>query len=566
MSLKKPLDMRDQTHLFKRDGTYYFRARIPADLLPHFSPKREIVTSLRTKDKTEAKRLVSAMALRVQQEWETIRRLAAAGPRTSITEGEIQQLVALMVESRLSLDEDGRLQGLSDEAYQETDAILGDLEGRDRAAIARGDFSDRGETMGLSSIALPAGDWLQAHGFALPSDSPDLRRFLMEFAKGSRRASEMIRQRQQGEPIDTPKAAPWAPVEAPSGVPVVAKGKHKLSEALVPWQAFKKPSTGSVEIYTAGVGVFEERFPDLHAETITKADVKAFVSKRMEEGKSPKTIEKEHGVIRALLTFAVEEGWREDNPAARVMLPKDTGGRKRRGYKPEELAALFKTGVFTKGDRPIAGKGAAAFWLPLLAVFTGARREELAQLATDRVRVEMGVPYLALDPLDDSGNLKTDESRRAVPLHRELIRLGFLEFVEDCRRAGGGHLFPLLKPNKRGQYAAKFGDWWGRYVRDKAGVADPMIAPMHSFRHAVITDLRQQRIREDEERQLLGHADRNGRSAQVDSHDGYGEHLVPTLAEVVNLISHRGLDLSGVQPYVSRFNKPGGCAAACGEP
>ena len=34
------------------------------------------------------------------------------------------------------------------------------------------------------------------------------------------------------------------------------------------------------------------------------------------------------------------------------------------------------------------------------------------------------------------------------------------------------------------------------------------------------------------------------------------EALGPTLAEVINLISHRGLDLSGVKPYVSRAVPP----------
>ena len=34
---------------------------------------------------------------------------------------------------------------------------------------------------------------------------------------------------------------------------------------------------------------------------------------------------------------------------------------------------IFNTPVFTKGERPEGGQGNAAFWLPLLALFTGAR-------------------------------------------------------------------------------------------------------------------------------------------------------------------------------------------------
>ena len=59
-----------------------------------------------------------------------------------------------------------------------------------------------------------------------------------------------------------------------------------------------------------------------------------------------------------------------------------------RGGAPFEIAdlqAIFKTPVFTVGERPKGGKGEAAFWLPLLALFTGARLGELASLRASDV-------------------------------------------------------------------------------------------------------------------------------------------------------------------------------------
>lgn len=50
------------THLFRRQGgTYYFRRAIPANLRYRFDGRREWITSLRTKDRGEAKRLLPAM-------------------------------------------------------------------------------------------------------------------------------------------------------------------------------------------------------------------------------------------------------------------------------------------------------------------------------------------------------------------------------------------------------------------------------------------------------------------------------------------------------------------------
>ena len=45
-----------------------------------------------------------------------------------------------------------------------------------------------------------------------------------------------------------------------------------------------------------------------------------------------------------------------------------------------ELRTLFAAGVFTKQERPTGGKGGRRrFWLPLLALFTGARLSELSE-------------------------------------------------------------------------------------------------------------------------------------------------------------------------------------------
>jgi hypothetical protein len=43
----------------------------------------------------------------------------------------------------------------------------------------------------------------------------------------------------------------------------------------------------------------------------------------------------------------------------------------------KELQAIFGSPVFTEGQRPEGGKEDAAFWLPILALFTGACLGEL---------------------------------------------------------------------------------------------------------------------------------------------------------------------------------------------
>jgi integrase len=55
-------------------------------------------------------------------------------------------------------------------------------------------------------------------------------------------------------------------------------------------------------------------------------------------------------------------------------------------FSTEELRRLFESPVYAHNHRPQGGRGEAAFWFPLIALFSGARRTEIAQLRVDDVR------------------------------------------------------------------------------------------------------------------------------------------------------------------------------------
>jgi len=50
--------------------------------------------------------------------------------------------------------------------------------------------------------------------------------------------------------------------------------------------------------------------------------------------------------------------------------------------------------------------------------------------------------------------LKTSSSRRKVPVHPELIKIGFLSFAKEQKTAAGSRLFPDLKPDQYGNHAS----------------------------------------------------------------------------------------------------------------
>jgi len=114
------------------------------------------------------------------------------------------------------------------------------------------------------------------------------------------------------------------------------------------------------------------------------------------------------------------------NPAKGIKVAdKRRAKDKRREFNKEELKALFSGPVHTDEARPVGGGGEAAYWLPLLALYTGARQTELGQFWTDDVYEES---YLDEEDNEHSAwvmrfvdneergqNVKTDGSERRVP-------------------------------------------------------------------------------------------------------------------------------------------------------
>ena len=136
----------------------------------------------------------------------------------------------------------------------------------------------------------------------------------------------------------------------------------------------------------------------------------------------------------------------------------------------QDLEKLFALPIFTGCKRHRGGTGQvvlrarftpgpaiihdAFYWVPLLIYYTGARREEICKLRPADLQEVDGIPFIQIDETE-TGRVKNDGSVRAIPLHRELIRLGLLNYVAQCRARGSDVLFPELRPTNSTQ---KFGD------------------------------------------------------------------------------------------------------------
>ena len=141
------------------------------------------------------------------------------------------------------------------------------------------------------------------------------------------------------------------------------------------------------------------------------------------------------------------------------------------------------------------------YWLPLVAAYTGARREEIAGLTVNDLHEEGGVWCFRFDE-NEERTVKTDSSIRKVPVHPHLIELGILDL-----RHGEGRLFPGLY---RKSPKSRLGDCiyynWRKVMTERLRPEELDRRCFHSFRHTVVDQLGKMKgVRDRVIKDILGH-------------------------------------------------------------
>lgn len=505
--------------LLQRGNSYYFQARIPKKYLTHF-PQALIREKLPTESRNEAVSLVRKRWAALHEEYERIDLTGSRIKKIPIGE-EADHLISLALHSRLSADDEIRTEEVDDAVFDMLSDSHNESEEFERLAIARGMLTP------LASYIVS--DWLQGHDYEFDANTPEYKQFALKFIKAQSGATKQLKQRQLGEHVETPVA----PEE------FIPKGGSKLTlnDVYDKWLLERKPSRSTQDEWKLCIRIFEELNGHLTIDKITKAHVVKFKDKRVEHGKAYGTVKKQVGGISSLLQYAVDNDYIQKNPALGVKIAKPKVEEDRRlPYSIVDLNNIFSCPIYTKGYRPKARglQGDSLYWIPLIALYTGARMTEIGQLRKDDIKQESGYYYFDISNNAEDATIKTDSSRRKVPVHRELIRLGFLEYVKLQNEA----LFPLLEASKQGRLMADFSRWWGRAEQGRKviGIANPQLT-FHSFRHSFKDACRNSGLPQDVHDKLTGHSS-NG----VGSTYGLG-YSIKSLGEWMDKLNYEGFVL-----------------------
>lgn len=225
---------------------------------------------------------------------------------------------------------------------------------------------------------------------------------------------------------------------------------------------------------------------------------------------SPKSI--------SFATWLLENEYITTDVMRGMYLPVDKDEKPVLPYSEPQLQMIFNSPLFgnSMGDGLEHEEGSLAirdwrYWVPLIALYTGARLGEIAQLTIHDVRQLHGVWIFHITKERAKGegidqkSTKTGGSQRVVPMHSKLIERGLLQYYAEMRARGEQRLFPQLKRDSRGFFgsASKF---FNKYFK-AIGVKVDKKLNFHSLRHSISDAFRRGGYVDEQFNVLLGHTE-----------------------------------------------------------
>ena len=184
------------------------------------------------------------------------------------------------------------------------------------------------------------------------------------------------------------------------------------------------------------------------------------------------TVNKRLDVLRAVFRYGLEEDKVAKNPFVNLRIKEAKKAKsKRQPMAEHDLSKLFNG----------LQRGSEDFWVTMIALYQGARQNEILQLRCEDIFKERGTWVISFHDRFENNSLKTESSVRVVPIHSQLIKLGLLNWlaVIDMDK----RLFPSATLGIYGNYSQTYSKHINAVFRGLR-VTQHFHSLRHSFRDA----------------------------------------------------------------------------------
>lgn len=428
-------------------------------------------------------------------------------------------------------------------------------------------------------------DVISSYQLNLDKSSTSYKRLARAYLSLQIEVLELLEKRQRGEVVITPPPSRVFDHQPVKAQPVdVQEDRTTIRQMAEKKLASEKRGHSTTEATETALRLFESVYGSKPMASITRREVSEWIELLQQKPTRPerkhrnlslpkmvevyrdkpsvprlsgKSINGHVGQLNAVWMWARKKGFIDrqlDNPFSEQRVPERLPALSE-GFTTSQLQAIFDLPIFTKGERPKQGRGDACYWLPLLLLTYGTRPEEMCQLLVSDVfqdeeskRWYIQITDEGNHPVKGPRHIKADGNpvvRRALPVTKLLVKLGFVHYVEHLKKKRIEALFPLLTTKgNRGYLYESISTWWGKYLREHGAIPETGNKPLRGFRDAWTTAAARSGLTEEEREWIQGHYVSKGKT----SNRLYG---VRDFGAKVEDVQYRGIDLSKVIPWKS---------------
>ena len=229
------------------------------------------------------------------------------------------------------------------------------------------------------------------------------------------------------------------------------------------------------------------------------------------ETQTPQNINKRLSKLTVFGNWGVRQGLLINNPFSGMKFSVKKQPNKREPFTKEELRKILKPETYHSWSinfthpfrKQRVSNQMPYYWVFLLGIFSGMRTNEMCQIRVIDIKKVDKIWFMFVEDSEET-KVKTENAIRKVPVHPQLIELGFIDYVGTLKKQKKGRVFWELTEDRDG-FASHLSRHYNQRVLPNLGVWKKYTKVLYCTRHTFINKLYTERVDENVIKVLVGH-------------------------------------------------------------
>ena len=574
-------------------NTYYFRRKIPTDLVEHFGGLKEFRISLKCAIKSRSIRTTKILDQKVSGIFEDIRQ-----GMKSLDIDDIKEILRIEIRKQIlhahhvdlgtnKWSDTGVEESL--ETTEKKDSNLREILKNDLKSYLRQVDSKMEKILESMSIKIEKEsigfkrlrehfidlylmryEWIRELVLKTGKSDDDFRRDfdskigldLFPELSDSLELTEMLLKDQSSNISTAPNDLPYLPI---AGGLLSSNAKTFFERKKIEGKKIKE-----IESDKRIVEEFIEIIGDIDFSTITKNEVSHYIDVQtklppnrkkspkyrdltikevmklelsQKEIQTPQNINKRITKLSVFGNWGVRQGLLITNPFSGMKFSVKKQPHTRQPFTADELRKIFKPETYLKWTihfshpyrKNRVSNQLPYYWIFLLGIFSGMRTNEMCQLRLIDIKKQNNIWFIFIEDSEET-KVKTENAIRKVPLHPQLIDLGFVDYVTTQKKSKRGRLFWELSEDRDG-FASHVSRHYNQRFLPTVGVWKKYTKVLYCTRHTFINKLYSEKVDENVIKTLVGHE-----KEFTMKHYGGDPFTPERLLEEISRVSYSGIN------------------------